>query len=67
MMNIPDNYDRWRTHDAELEESLLLLPECIYCGERIQEDYLYIINDEILCEHCMEKHFRKPTEDYIKK
>lgn len=64
-MNIPDNYDLWEQHDAEQERQLHKLPVCSYCGEHIQDDFLYLINDEIICMDCLNDHFRKDIEDYI--
>ena len=65
---IPDAYDMWVDHEArqqrELEEYIARLPICSECGEPIMCDFLYKINDELICEHCMDKH-RRPTEDYV--
>ena len=44
---------------AEQEEWLDKRPECTYCGSRIQDEFLYCINDEIICEDCLNDHFRK--------
>lgn len=65
MCYIPDNYDRWSEHDRQQEEALEKLPECDYCGEHIQDDYCFMINDEIICEKCLKDNFRKATEDLI--
>ena len=64
MCSIPDNYSQWARHDAEQEAELARLPFCDECGERIQEDTCFEINDEIICEGCME-HFRKYTVDLM--
>lgn len=61
MCYIPDNYDRWVEHDREQEEALEKLPLCSVCEERIQDEYCYEINGEIICEHCMVEYFRKDT------
>jgi formylmethanofuran dehydrogenase subunit E len=65
MSNIPDNYSEWARHDAEQEAALKLLPVCCECGEHIQAETLFEINDEIICEECMEQ-FRKYTEDFMR-
>lgn len=65
MCYIPDNYDLWEKHDEELQDALELLPLCSICGERIQTEYCYEINDEIICEHCMVGYFRKETMDLM--
>lgn len=55
------DFERW---DAEQEEALAKLPICSYCGEKIQKEHLYCINDEIICEDCLNDNFRKETEDF---
>ncbi len=50
---------------AEQEEELKKLPVCDYCKKPIQDDYLYDLEGDIICEACMNKHFRKHTEDYM--
>jgi len=64
-MNIPDNYDQWKRYDAEQCKREARLPECDYCGEIIQDDHYYLINDETICPACLESYFRKEIEDYI--
>ena len=63
---MPDNYDLFLAHDAEQEESLKKFPRCDFCGQVIQEDHLYDIDNEIYCEECMEAHFKRPTERYMR-
>ena len=63
-MYIPDNYDAWSRHDAEQESELQKRPQCCECGEHIQAETCFQINDEIICEECME-HYRKDTEDLM--
>lgn len=60
-----DNYDLWEQHDRERERELQKLPKCDECGERIQDDYLYEINGELVCIECLDKNHCKHTEDYI--
>ncbi len=64
-MNIPDNYDLWEAHEREQEQALEKLPVCGICGEPIQDEHLYLINDEFICPACLESDFRKNTEDFI--
>lgn len=64
-MYMPDNYDRWKQHDEELEMELRNLPECEYCGHKIQDDFFYLINGEIICEECLNDSFRKRVDDFI--
>ena len=50
---------------SEQEAALELLPVCTICNEHIQDDFCYEINDEIICEKCMDEHFRHETTDFI--
>lgn len=51
-------------HDAEQAAALELLPICDICNEPIQDEYLYDINAEFVCETCLERFFQKRTEDF---
>lgn len=62
---VPDNYDLWERHEEEREAEAVLLPECSVCGEKIQDEFCYEINDELICELCMNGEFRKLTTDFI--
>lgn len=55
----------FHSYDAELEAELQKLPECDYCGETIRTDYFYLVNDDIICPGCMNKHFRKDVSEYV--
>ena len=52
-------------HDREQARRLALLPTCDICNNTIQEEHFYEINDEFVCEHCLDKFFKKNTEDFI--
>lgn len=52
-------------YDAEQQRRLSELPVCSECGEPVQDDFYYEINDEIICQECLDRDFRKRTEDYI--
>ena len=56
-----DDFHRW---DREQEEALKRLPVCMKCRRRIQDDDLYDIDGEILCECCMKVKYRRSVEDY---
>lgn len=48
------------------QQSLLeRLPKCAYCGEPIQDDKCYLINDELVCPECLVREHEKKTDDYI--
>lgn len=55
------DFDRW---DAEQQRQLELLPVCCECGEPIQDDFCYQINDEVICEACIEQ-YKKFTADLM--
>lgn len=61
-----DNYDLWEAHDAKQERWLAELPVCDVCDNPIQDEHLYLINDEFICPECLERDFRKDTDDYVK-
>lgn len=46
-------------HDAEEQAWLDSLPICAYCNEPIQDEYYYEINDEPVCEECLNREHRK--------
>ena len=60
-----DVYDLWQLHDDEQEKQLKELPVCDYCGEPVQDEYYYQINDEVICTRCLNEYCRKVTEDYV--
>lgn len=64
-MNIPDNYDLWESHEREKERQLERLPVCEVCGKPIQDEHLYLINDEFVCQDCLDRDFRKRVDDYV--
>jgi formylmethanofuran dehydrogenase subunit E len=64
-MYIPDNYDAFCQYDAEQQAALKRLPVCSECGERIQDEYCYEVNDEFICEQCMEDNHQKRVENLI--
>ena len=52
-------------YDAEQYNQLQKLPKCSECNERIQDDFLYEINGELICEDCLNSNYRKLVEDYV--
>ena len=65
MCYIPDYLDHWSEHNRQKEEKLHQLPKCEYCGQHIQDEYYFEINDEIICEGCLMENYRKHTEDFV--
>lgn len=58
-----DPLDDFYRKDREEAEALEQLPIC-ECGKRIDEDYYFEIETEILCEACMISRYRRNTNDY---
>lgn len=56
------DFDRY---DAEQQKQLEKRPKCSMCDEYIQSDQFYEINDEVICEECLNENFRKSVEDYV--
>ena len=56
------DHDRYQD---EQDKQLQKLPKCSICDYHIQDDYLYEINDELICESCIKDNFRKNVEDYM--
>lgn len=64
-MYIPDNYDLFKQHDAQQQAELDKLPVCSECGEPIQDDFCFEVNDELICDECMHNNHRKCVDDFI--
>ncbi len=47
------DYDRYCN---EQQKVLDRLPRCSECDEPIQDEYAYYINDELICQSCMDEH-----------
>lgn len=67
LLSCPDNYDLYQSYESERECELEKCPECTYCGHKITDEYFYIINDEPVCEECLNDNHRKSLEDYIER
>ena len=63
MIYTDDPVADFERHDAEQQSELDKLPQCDYCDAHI-DSYYYEIDNECLCENCMNEHFRKRVEDY---
>lgn len=60
-----DNYSQWEAKTAMEESWLNSRPVCEYCGHPIQDEYYYSINDEAVCQDCLDAHFRKDIDEYF--
>jgi formylmethanofuran dehydrogenase subunit E len=52
-------------YDAERQAEMDRLPRCCECGEPITDDYCYEINDSLICTECMERNYKKDTDDFV--
>lgn len=50
-------------HDAEEQAWLESRPKCACCGEPIQDEYAFEINDELICEECLLVNYRKAVSE----
>ena len=64
-MYIPDNLDSYERYQSAQDKWLESRPICVECGEHIQEEHYFEINDEPVCFECLVNNHRKRTEDYI--
>ena len=64
MMRTDDPISDFMVWDTQREKQLQRLPVCNVCGEPIQDEHFYLINDENICLECMEYNFKKRTEDF---
>lgn len=66
MMYFTDNpVADFERYSAEQEEELENLPICSECGEPIQDEYCFEVNNEYICERCMKNNYRKAVEDIV--
>ena len=55
----------YHRYDDEQQKKLERLPECAECGHPITDEDCFEINDELICEECLDNNHRKKTEDFI--
>jgi len=55
----------FNAHMCEQERQLNKLPKCYECGEPITDEFCYEINDECVCEKCLNDNHRKLVEDIV--
>lgn len=51
---VPDNYDRYRQHEAEQHRKEQRRLKCAWCGEPIYADRAYRIERQWVCPDCIE-------------
>ena len=52
-------------YDALMADREAKLPYCEKCGEPIDDDIYFEIDNEILCEKCMHDRYARSTEDWL--
>lgn len=52
-------------YQEEQEKHLRIRPLCDCCENHVQDDYYYEINDEVICQSCMDRYYKKSVDDYI--
>ena len=50
---------------AQQDRELSRHPKCIYCGEPIQDEKLYVIDGDFICKDCLVINFERDTDDFI--
>jgi formylmethanofuran dehydrogenase subunit E len=56
------DFNSW---DREQQKQLEKLPRCADCDRPIQDDYCYLINDEPICQNCLDAGYRKDIDLFI--
>lgn len=51
-------------YDNRQQRRLDRQPKCVICGEPIQDEHCYQINDELICAECLNENYRVFTDDY---
>ena len=49
-------------YEAELARLEKLVPKCCKCKQPVPEDFYYLIDEEVFCAECLDKHFKKRVE-----
>lgn len=65
MPYMPDYNDLYDRYQRQQESELARLPKCSCCGEAITDEHFYLINDEKICQACLDDNHRRFTDDYI--
>ena len=65
MSNLPEPHHFWDAHCAEQERQLKRLPICSWCERRIDDDYCFEINGDLIHQSCFEKQYLKLTENFM--
>ena len=55
----------YHRYDAVQQREVERCPKCDYCDAPITVDTYYDLDGDIVCEECLDRHFKKFTDDYI--
>lgn len=55
----------FQRYDALMAAREAQLPVCEKCGEPVDDDIYFEIDNEILCEKCMHDLYARSTEDWL--
>lgn len=62
-MRMKEPHDDFLCREDEHEKWLKTRPVCAYCREHIQDRYYYLINDNPICEDCLDCYYREEIND----
>lgn len=57
------SHDLWRK-EMDDQRWLSKLPKCCECEEPIQDDTLFVFDDKIICESCLELNHRRYADEF---
>lgn len=60
-----DPVSDFNRYDAMQQRELERCPKCDYCDEHITADNYYDLDGDIVCEDCLDRYFKRFTDDYI--
>ena len=67
MPQIKDYNDLFDDYDAKQARELARLPKCFECGEPIQDEECYELDEErLVCPECLFRYYRRNTEDFTR-
>ena len=58
---VPDNYDAWTWHEAQMERETAKRQRCGECDNPIYDDFCFYINGEYICRDCIEDYYMVET------
>lgn len=65
MSRTDDPIADFNRYEDAIDRELAKLPKCSECDQPIQDENAYLINDEWICEDCMDNNHRVFVDDYV--